>query len=264
MIADVTAPRFATRSASCSARRLPARGTGQGPSAVVGRFHNVYGPRMGADHVIPEMSLRAMRGEDPFIVWGADQYRAFCYVDDAVEAMLRLMGTPGGGRRDRAHRRRHRGDQHRRPGEAGAPRGRRAARPSGPAGAGRSVARRCPDLAKLRRSPATSRGRPEDGVRRTFDVVPGRRRRCRDRGRSRSTTATGSSTGWSVTAGWSCNPTSTHPTSWPSSAGRASSRSGTCPFPRTRGRRRPGSGPIATPTGAAASSTSGTRAGSST
>ena len=61
---------------------------------MVGRFHNVYGPRMGADHVIPEMALRAMRGEDPFIVWGADQYRAFCYVDDAVEAMLRLMDTP--------------------------------------------------------------------------------------------------------------------------------------------------------------------------
>jgi UDP-glucuronate decarboxylase len=62
-----------------------------GLSAVVGRFHNIYGPRMGTDHVIPEMALRAMKGEDPFRVPGADQYRAFCYVDDAVEAMVSLM-----------------------------------------------------------------------------------------------------------------------------------------------------------------------------
>ncbi|NUT39020.1 MAG: NAD-dependent epimerase/dehydratase family protein [Thermoactinospora sp.] len=60
-------------------------------AAVVGRFHNVYGPRMGADHVIPELSLRALRGEDPFRLYGSDQSRAFCYVDDAVEAMVRLM-----------------------------------------------------------------------------------------------------------------------------------------------------------------------------
>ncbi|MEZ7126674.1 NAD-dependent epimerase/dehydratase family protein [Nonomuraea sp. AD125B] len=66
----------------------------KGFEAVIGRFHNVYGPRMGADHVIPELSLRAMRGEDPFRLYGADQSRAFCYVDDAVEAMVRLMAEP--------------------------------------------------------------------------------------------------------------------------------------------------------------------------
>jgi nucleoside-diphosphate-sugar epimerase len=66
-------------------------------SAVVGRFHNVYGPRMGTDHVIPELSLRALRGEDPFLLYGPDQSRAFCYVDDAVEAMVRLMDTPFSG-----------------------------------------------------------------------------------------------------------------------------------------------------------------------
>jgi nucleoside-diphosphate-sugar epimerase len=58
---------------------------------VIGRFHNVYGPRMGADHVIPELLLRAMRREDPFRVYGNDQSRAFCYVDDATDAMSRLM-----------------------------------------------------------------------------------------------------------------------------------------------------------------------------
>jgi UDP-glucuronate decarboxylase len=60
---------------------------------VVGRFHNVYGPRMGADHVIPELSLRAIRRENPFRLYGAEQRRAFCHVSDAVEAMVRLMAA---------------------------------------------------------------------------------------------------------------------------------------------------------------------------
>jgi UDP-glucose 4-epimerase/UDP-glucuronate decarboxylase len=66
----------------------------KGFTVTVGRFHNVYGPRMGTDHVIPEMMLRAMRGEDPFRVPGAAHSRAFCYIDDAVEAIVRLVDTP--------------------------------------------------------------------------------------------------------------------------------------------------------------------------
>ncbi|WP_067501777.1 NAD(P)-dependent oxidoreductase [Actinoplanes sp. TFC3] len=95
MISDITAPRFAyavSKLLGEAAFLHTARA--KGFDAVVGRFHNVYGPRMGADHVIPEMSLRAQAGEDPFLVPGADQFRAFCHVDDAVEAMVRLMGTP--------------------------------------------------------------------------------------------------------------------------------------------------------------------------
>jgi nucleoside-diphosphate-sugar epimerase len=95
MISDITAPRFAYAASKLlgeAAFLHTARA--RGFDAVVGRFHNVYGPRMGADHVIPEMSLRAQSGEDPFRVPGADQFRAFCHVDDAVEAMVRLMATP--------------------------------------------------------------------------------------------------------------------------------------------------------------------------
>lgn len=95
MISDITAPRFAyavSKLLGEAAFLHTARA--KGFEAVVGRFHNVYGPRMGADHVIPEMSLRAQRGDDPFRVPGADQFRAFCHVDDAVEAMLRLMAAP--------------------------------------------------------------------------------------------------------------------------------------------------------------------------
>ncbi|MEV0717869.1 NAD-dependent epimerase/dehydratase family protein [Asanoa sp. NPDC050611] len=95
MVRDVTAPRFAYAISKLlgEAGFLHAA-RDKGFAAVVGRFHNVYGPRMGADHVIPEMAMRSFAGEDPFRVWGADQFRAFCYVDDAVDAMLRLMATP--------------------------------------------------------------------------------------------------------------------------------------------------------------------------
>jgi nucleoside-diphosphate-sugar epimerase len=92
MIEDITAPRFAyAASKMLGEEAVVHMGRASDIPFVIGRFHNVYGPRMGADHVIPELSLRAIRREDPFKVFGTDQYRAFCYVDDAVEAMLSLM-----------------------------------------------------------------------------------------------------------------------------------------------------------------------------
>src|SRR5213079_830839 len=89
-VADVTAPRFAY---AISKLLGEAAVLHSGRDVVVGRFHNVYGPRMGADHVIPELSLRALRRENPFRVYGADQRRAFCHVSDAVEALVRLTST---------------------------------------------------------------------------------------------------------------------------------------------------------------------------
>jgi UDP-glucose 4-epimerase/UDP-glucuronate decarboxylase len=171
MIADVKSPRFAYAISKLLGEAAFVHGArAKDISAVVGRFHNVYGPRMGADHVIPEMSLRALRGEDPFRVWGADQRRAFCYVDDAVEAMLRLMGTPAA-----AGEIVHIGDDSAETNIGDL--AKLVLRVAGtspelapmPAPAG-SVARRCPDLSKLRTltgyEPAVSL---EDGVQRTFD-----------------------------------------------------------------------------------------------
>ena len=175
VISDVTAPRFAYAASKLLGEAAFVHGARAGNfTAVIGRFHNVYGPRMGADHVIPEMSLRAVRGEDPFRVWGFDQYRAFCYVDDAVEAMLRLMAAPPaagqivhiGNDSDETNI----GDL-----------AKLVLRVAGasptietlPAPAG-SVARRCPDLTRLREltgyEPAVGL---EEGVRRTFDWYRG-------------------------------------------------------------------------------------------
>jgi len=58
---------------------------------VIVRYHNVYGPRMGNEHVIPELFQRARSGQDPLIVYSADHMRAFCYVSDAVAATVAAM-----------------------------------------------------------------------------------------------------------------------------------------------------------------------------
>lgn len=171
MIADIGSPRFAYAISKLLGEAALIHGArAKECSAVVGRFHNVYGGRMGTDHVIPEMSLRALRGENPFRVWGADQYRAFCHVDDAVEAMLRLMACP-----QAAGEIVHIGNDHAETniGDlaglvldlAGiSPTIQRLPAPPG------SVTRRCPDLGKLRRltgfEPTVTL---TDGVRRTFE-----------------------------------------------------------------------------------------------
>jgi len=54
------------------------------------RYHNIYGPRMGTKHVMPQFIRRAKDRETPFNIYGADQTRAFCYIDDAVVATLQL------------------------------------------------------------------------------------------------------------------------------------------------------------------------------
>src|SRR5439155_88759 len=94
-IPDVAAPRFAyAASKMVGEAAVLHTARARGLRAVVGRFHNVYGPRMGADHVIPELALRALRREVPFTLYGAEQRRAFCHVSDAVDAMVRLVATP--------------------------------------------------------------------------------------------------------------------------------------------------------------------------
>ena len=67
------------------------------PCTVV-RPHNIYGPRMGVQHVIPELMLRILRlgADQPLEVFSADHQRTFCYVDDAVETLTRLAFSADG------------------------------------------------------------------------------------------------------------------------------------------------------------------------
>lgn len=60
------------------------------PYSII-RYHNIYGPRMGFEHVIPEFCKRIFDQENPFKIFGGSDTRAFCYIDDAVEASVAIM-----------------------------------------------------------------------------------------------------------------------------------------------------------------------------
>lgn len=69
---------------------------------VIVRPHNIYGPDMGNEHVIPQMARRikatgelVFQGHEPpetmngeRVFWGAAQTRAFCYIADAVRGFM--------------------------------------------------------------------------------------------------------------------------------------------------------------------------------
>jgi len=61
----------------------------------VARIFNTYGPRMHPNdgRVVSNFVVQALRGE-PITVYGkGDQTRSFCYVDDLIEGLVRLMGA---------------------------------------------------------------------------------------------------------------------------------------------------------------------------
>ena len=61
----------------------------------IARIFNTYGPRMLEDdgRVVSNFILQALRGE-PLTLYGeGDQTRSFCYVDDLVEALIKLMNV---------------------------------------------------------------------------------------------------------------------------------------------------------------------------
>lgn len=57
------------------------------PFTVI-RYHNIYGPRMGDRHVIPDFIERMVRGVYELNGW--EDTRSFLYVDDAVRATIGL------------------------------------------------------------------------------------------------------------------------------------------------------------------------------
>jgi UDP-glucose 4-epimerase len=61
------------------------------------RPHNVYGPRMGLSHVLPELMKKAIAlpPGGALEVASVEHRRAFCFVEDAVEQLIRLAEAPG-------------------------------------------------------------------------------------------------------------------------------------------------------------------------
>lgn len=64
-----------------------------GIDVKVARIFNTYGPRMHASdgRVVSNFIVQALRGEDITIFGDGSQTRSFCYVDDLIEGILRLM-----------------------------------------------------------------------------------------------------------------------------------------------------------------------------
>jgi UDP-glucuronate decarboxylase len=62
------------------------------------RIFNTYGPRMHPNdgRVVSNFIVQALKGEDITIYGDGSQTRSFCYVDDLIEAMLRMMDTETG------------------------------------------------------------------------------------------------------------------------------------------------------------------------
>ena len=62
----------------------------------VARIFNTYGPRMHPNdgRVVSNFIVQALRGAPITIYGDGDQTRSFCYVDDLVDGLFRLMQTP--------------------------------------------------------------------------------------------------------------------------------------------------------------------------
>lgn len=57
------------------------------------RIFNTYGPRMRPDdgRVVSNFIVQALKGEDITIYGSGEQTRSFCYVDDLVDGLIRMM-----------------------------------------------------------------------------------------------------------------------------------------------------------------------------
>jgi UDP-glucuronate decarboxylase len=62
----------------------------------IARIFNTYGPRMHHNdgRVVSNFAVQALRNEPITIYGDGSQTRSFCYVDDMIEGLIRLMNTP--------------------------------------------------------------------------------------------------------------------------------------------------------------------------
>lgn len=69
-----------------------------GVDIKVMRIFNTYGPRMdiGDGRVVSNFIVQALKGEDITIYGDGSQTRSFCYVDDLIEGMIRVMNSADG------------------------------------------------------------------------------------------------------------------------------------------------------------------------
>ncbi len=61
----------------------------------IARIFNTYGPRMRLDdgRALPNFMVQALRGEDVTVYGNGSQTRSFCYVDDLIQGIKRLLDS---------------------------------------------------------------------------------------------------------------------------------------------------------------------------
>ena len=66
-----------------------------GADTRIARIFNTYGPRMDAEdgRVVSNFVVQALCGQDITIYGSGRQTRSFCYVDDLIEGLIRLMAA---------------------------------------------------------------------------------------------------------------------------------------------------------------------------
>jgi nucleoside-diphosphate-sugar epimerase len=108
-VPDVTNPRYSYGGGkiACELMALAWQRTGVLDRLVIARPHNIYGPDMGWEHVIPEFCARMNDlvkkypkdgSTIPFPVQGTGQEtRSFCYIDDCISQFLLLLDGPTDG-----------------------------------------------------------------------------------------------------------------------------------------------------------------------
>lgn len=106
MIPDVTNPRFSYGGGKIAAELMTLHlGGKRGLETVIFRPHNVYGPDMGFEHVIPEIVERIIEVSEGLrlkairlpIQGDGTETRAFCFIEDAARgaALAGLLGQSG-------------------------------------------------------------------------------------------------------------------------------------------------------------------------
>jgi UDP-glucuronate decarboxylase len=93
-LVSVSGPRACYDEGKRAAETLCADYARAGRAAVrVARIFNTYGPRMRADdgRVVSNVICQALAGDDITVYGDGSQTRSFCYVDDLVDGLHRLM-----------------------------------------------------------------------------------------------------------------------------------------------------------------------------
>ena len=93
VIKDVLNPRSSYAVSKIASEQIVIFNSKNNYNYSIVRYHNIFGPRMGYAHVIPEVIKRILKKENPFKVYGYNQSRAFCYVDDAINQTIAVMDS---------------------------------------------------------------------------------------------------------------------------------------------------------------------------